>query len=83
MVSTVPVLDINKALLHGLRHHGYRGYVVLTAHTLRDAYELQQAGADMVLEPFAFAATTTANALADAINDRELWRDDDDENNNS
>lgn len=71
VVSTVPVLDTNKALLHGLRHHDYRGCVALTAHTMHDAYELQRSGADIVLEPFAFAATTAANSLAEMISELE------------
>ncbi|AEF41436.1 cation:proton antiporter [Hoyosella subflava] len=78
VVSSVPLLDTNKALLHGLRHHDYRGCVALTAHTMRDAMELQRSGADIVLEPFDFAATTTANSLAEMIVELERRRDDED-----
>ncbi|WP_233345958.1 NAD-binding protein [Saccharomonospora iraqiensis] len=63
VISTIPVAEINKALLHGLRHHGYEGVVALTAHTARDAALLREAGADVVLEPFAAAADATTEAL--------------------
>ncbi len=63
VISTIPVTEINKALLQGLRHHGYRGVVALTAHTARDAALLREAGADVVLEPFAAAADATTEAL--------------------
>ncbi|AYY15624.1 sodium:proton exchanger [Actinobacteria bacterium YIM 96077] len=72
VICTVPVPEISKALLHGLRHHGYRGRVALTAHTSRDAEQLRAAGADVVLEPFAFAATATADALDEVIGHRDV-----------
>lgn len=59
MIGIIPVTEINKALLYGLRHHGYRGVVALTAHTARDAALLREAGADVVLEPFDAADATT------------------------
>jgi hypothetical protein len=51
------------ALLHSLRHHNYRGRVALTAHTSHDADQLRTAGADLVLEPFATAATASSDTL--------------------
>jgi Kef-type K+ transport system membrane component KefB len=65
VISAIPVLETNQALLHSLRHHEYQGKVVLTAHTPYDAEQLRKAGADMVLDPFSFAATAALDALAE------------------
>ncbi|MEY9212129.1 cation:proton antiporter [Thermobifida halotolerans] len=67
VVSTIPVRDTNLALLHGLRHHGYRGRVAFTAHTSYESEQLRAAGADTVLEPFVFAATVTTDLLDDLL----------------
>ena len=51
-------------LLHALRHHHYEGRVAVTAHTQRDADELQAAGAHLVLRPFRDAAEEAAEILS-------------------
>lgn len=63
VVSAIPVLGTNVALLHSLRHHQFEGTVALTAHTRHDAEQLSAAGADIVLEPFSAAANTTSDRL--------------------
>ncbi|WP_340559019.1 cation:proton antiporter [Streptomyces sp. GSL17-111] len=63
VISTVPVPAVGRALVHGLRHHGYRGTVVLTAHSSRDAEQLDGAGADLVLKPYPMAATATVEVI--------------------
>ncbi|MDP2794531.1 MAG: cation:proton antiporter [Sulfurisoma sp.] len=63
VVSTVPQLELNLALLGALRHHGYAGRVALTAHNDRDARRLAQAGADKVLFPFDDAADFAAGVI--------------------
>ncbi len=63
VVSSVPVREVNLVLLHSLRHHGYRGLVAVTAHTVQEVSMLKQAGADMVLLPFADAAKEAADRL--------------------
>lgn len=70
VISTVPVVDTNLALMHGLRHHDYAGKVALTAHTVRDAAKLATAGPDLVLEPFSFAAGACQEALQDLLRER-------------
>ena len=67
VVSAIPVLQTNLALLHGLRHHGYRGAIALTAHTRHDAAQLRAAGVHTVLEPFSAAAHSTSNTLHDLL----------------
>lgn len=71
VVSAIPALRTNLALLHGLRHHGFTGSVALTAHTRHDAEQLRAAGADIVLEPFSSAARTTSEALHELLADKE------------
>lgn len=63
VISAIPDVRTNLALLHGLRHHGYLGTVALTAHTRHDAQQLRAAGVDVVLEPFSAAAHTTSESL--------------------
>ena len=67
VVSAIPVLQTNLALLHGLRHHRYRGTIALTAHTRHDAEQLRAAGGHTVLEPFSAAAHTTSKTLHDLL----------------
>ncbi|NED98145.1 cation:proton antiporter [Phytoactinopolyspora alkaliphila] len=67
VICTVPLLEIGRAMLHGLRDHDYGGKVALTAHTPGDAARLRADGADIVLEPFSFAATATVAALDELI----------------
>ncbi|MBC2645021.1 cation:proton antiporter [Rhodococcus wratislaviensis] len=63
VISTIPLLDVNMALLHGLRHHGYQGHVVVTAHTPHDADQLRYAGAEFILEPFSLAAEAASEVF--------------------
>lgn len=63
VVSAIPVLTINLALLDGLRQHQFAGTVVLTAHTRHDAELLRAAGVTAVLEPFSDAAEATSTML--------------------
>jgi Kef-type K+ transport system membrane component KefB len=62
VVSAIPVLSTNLALLDGLRHHLYDGNIAMTAHTHHDAEQLRAAGV-FVLEPFSSAAGTAADTL--------------------
>ncbi|MGD9619252.1 MAG: cation:proton antiporter [Mycolicibacterium sp.] len=67
VVSAIPVLQTNLALLHGLRHHNFKGTVALTAHTSHDAEQLRATGVHTVLEPFSAAAHTTSETLHDLL----------------
>lgn len=66
VVSTIPQLDINLALLDSLLHYGFSGRKAFTAHTSRDAEILKESGADLILVPFADAAKEAAEMLAGA-----------------
>ena len=67
VISTIAARETNLALMHNLRHHEYRGVIALTAHTRHDSELLRAAGADTVLQPFAAAAATTADALHELV----------------
>ncbi len=60
MISTLRERDINMALLKILRKEGYRGRVAVTASDQGSADLLEQAGADLVLRPFADASEKAA-----------------------
>jgi len=61
--SSLRERSVTLALLQGLRHHGYRGRVAVTAHAGIDAGQLKQAGADHVLIPYADAAAEAVDTL--------------------
>ncbi|MTE20125.1 sodium:proton exchanger [Streptomyces sp. TRM43335] len=67
VISTIPLLETNKVLLHGLRHHRYRGGTVFTAHSRRAAEQLRAARVDLVIEPFDVAASATNEALDELL----------------
>lgn len=67
VVSAIPILPTNLALLHGLRDHQFGGAIALTAHTRHDAEILHATGVHTVLEPFSAAAHTTSNTLHDVL----------------
>src|SRR5690606_38176153 len=56
VVSTVPNLDINLALLHGLRAAGYDQKIAMTAHSAEASHRLNEEEVDLVLSPFALIA---------------------------
>jgi len=63
VLSSLREMPVNLALLHGLHDYGYKGRVAVTAHTTPDAGQLEQAGADRVLIPYADAATEAVDNL--------------------
>ncbi|MGE4364935.1 MAG: cation:proton antiporter [Mycolicibacterium sp.] len=67
VISAIPVLQTNLALLHGLRQHQFAGAIALTAHTRHDAERLRATGVEIVIEPFSSAAHTTSNTLHDLL----------------
>lgn len=63
VMSSIPQRAINLALLHALRHQGYRGRIAVTTHTPSTTEVLQATGADLVLLPFADAANEAVDLL--------------------
>jgi Kef-type K+ transport system membrane component KefB len=64
VVSTVRGLDVNLALLHGLRAVGFEGKVAFTAHDPIESARLREEGVDVVIAPFAVAAERLVDSLA-------------------
>lgn len=67
VVSTVRSKELNLALLQHLKARGYGGKVALTATNQEEANAFEQAGAYVVLRPFADAAEQAADALTYAM----------------
>jgi Kef-type K+ transport system membrane component KefB len=63
VVSTARERDINMSLLRTLQREGYEGKIALTANNNRDADTLEEAGADLVLRPFADASRKAVDWL--------------------
>ena len=63
VLSSVRGKPVNLALMHGLRDYDYKGYVAVTADTSHEAEQLERAGADRVLFPYADAAAKTVDNL--------------------
>lgn len=65
VVSTVRGMDVNLALLHGLRATGFEGKTAFTAHDPQEALRLQEERVDVVIAPFAVAAERLIDSLLD------------------
>ena len=63
VVSTIPQIDVNLALLDALHHYGYSGQKAVTVHSSSDAEILRESGADVILSPFADAAKEAADVM--------------------
>lgn len=56
VISTISSKEISLALIKYLKHAQYKGNIAVTSYTGRTAKELEKAGADLILLPFADAA---------------------------
>ena len=65
IISSVPMVHANIALLKTLQRAGFAGKTVLTAHRSEDAGILQANGADRVLMPFNDAAELIGEKISD------------------
>lgn len=63
VVSTARERHVNLSLIHALHSLGYRGRIAITAQALDDAARLEQAGADLILLPYADAAREAADRI--------------------
>ena len=63
VVSTAPERHVNLSLIHSLRSLGYRGRIAIAAQAQDDAARLEQAGADLILLPFADAACEAVDRI--------------------
>jgi len=63
VVSTLPDVSINLALIANLGQYSYSGLIAAVAHTQKDAHTLTQAGASVVFLPYADATEFAADTL--------------------
>ncbi len=64
VISTIPDRAVNRALMHALRNHGYKGSIAVTTHSQDecDAYP----DAEIVFVPFIDAAVHAVERIAEA-----------------
>ena len=74
VLSSVREKDINMALLHGLKHAGYKGRIAVTAHSAIEAEQLKAAGADRVLVPYSDAAAEAVDKIYGEDNREKLTK---------
>ncbi len=67
VISSMPQLTVNLALLQALNRHGFSGRIATTAHNDKDASRLKEAGSDLVLLPFLDAAREAVDELCEAL----------------
>ncbi len=70
VVSTLPSLESNAAIRHGLESAGFRGHFIATAHDETEVVKLEWLGAHRTLLPFLDAAERAAELIVDDL--REL-----------
>lgn len=63
IISTAREQHVSRILIHTLRNLGYAGRIAVTAHHQNEIAGLEQAGADLVLIPFADAAREATDRL--------------------
>lgn len=63
VVSTARERHVNQTLIHSLRSVGYAGRIAVAAHGAGEIARLEQAGADLVLLPYADAAREAVGRL--------------------
>jgi Kef-type K+ transport system membrane component KefB len=56
VVSSIREADVNRALLYGLRQHGFQGRVAVATHHSGEVQALRRLGADLILQPYEDAA---------------------------
>ncbi|PKQ30190.1 MAG: sodium:proton exchanger [Actinobacteria bacterium HGW-Actinobacteria-10] len=67
VLSTLPAKDVNHVIAHALQSAGFAGIFVATAHSSKDAKDLQAAGASMTLLPFRDAADQAVDLITEAL----------------
>jgi len=73
VVSTLPQLDVNEAVAHGLEVAGFDGSFIATAHDDEDATRLRlRSGVVDTLMPFSDAADRAADIIEAALDVRPM-----------
>jgi Kef-type K+ transport system membrane component KefB len=69
VVSTLPSLEANSAIHHGLQTAGFRGHFIATAHDEAEVAKLEFLGAQRTLLPFLDAAERAAELIVEDLVD--------------
>ncbi len=67
VVSTLPALESNAAIQHGLQAAGFQGHFIATAHDEAEVAKLEFLGAQRTLLPFLDAAERAAELIVDDL----------------
>ena len=67
VVSTLPSLESNAAIRHGLESAGFRGHFIATAHDEAEVVKLELIGANRTLLPFLDAAERAAELIVEDL----------------
>jgi hypothetical protein len=67
VVSTLPSLEANTVIHHGLHTAGFRGHFIATAHDEAEVAKLEFLGAQRTLLPFLDAAERAAEVIVDDL----------------
>lgn len=67
VVSTLPSLESNAAIRHGLETAGFQGRFIATAHDEAEVVKLEAIGAQRTLLPFLDAAERAAELITDDL----------------
>jgi len=65
VISSMPQVELNLALVQVLTRHDYAGRIATTAHGVQAADRLEQAGSDRVLLPFSIAAKEAVEQICE------------------
>ncbi len=63
VICTARERHVSHSLIHTLQDLGYQGRIAVTAHSVTEAGRLEQAGADLVMVPYADAAGEAVDRL--------------------
>jgi|688.fasta_scaffold51327_3 Kef-type K+ transport system membrane component KefB len=74
VVSTLPALESNAAIQHGLQAAGFQGHFIATAHDEAEVAKLEFLGAQRTLLPFLDAAERAAELIVDDLLALQLQR---------
>lgn len=67
VVSTLPLIEANRALVSALKEHGFNGYLAVTARDAAAHADLKALGADHVFLPFEDASAHAAEVVEGAL----------------
>jgi len=75
VISTIPDKEVNLLLLNKIRRTNEHSVVILTAHQIRDAFDLYEDGADYVILPHFLGGEYTAALIEHAKTSKMRYRE--------